>query len=258
MSYNWLVVMCLAGISMLATADTSAPNPIFTGGYMPNGSGLNPVAIIPPPPAAGSAAESRDLEAMHASLSLQGTPRFKLATADVGLLSPKSLWGFSCAAGLDISPETTPKTVALMRKLGPDIHILALQAKKYFGRKRPYMLNGQPTCTPNDEDRLSKDGAYPSAHSALGYGWGLVLAELLPARAAQIIARGRSFGDSRVVCNVHWLSDVEEGRTLASATIARLHAELAFRDDISAAREELAHGVPHSSDCSAEFSILGQ
>jgi acid phosphatase (class A) len=39
---------------------------------------------------------------------------------------------------------------------------------------------------------------------------------------------------------VHWLSDVEEGRTMGAATVARLHASADFAADLAAARAELA------------------
>jgi hypothetical protein len=47
--------------------------------------------------------------------------------------------------------------------------------------------------------------------------------------------RGLAFGQSRVVCNVHWQSDV-----LEAGFVARLHADAAFRVDREAARIELA------------------
>ncbi|MBY0421970.1 MAG: phosphatase PAP2 family protein, partial [Parvularculaceae bacterium] len=110
------------------------------------------------------------------------------------------------------------------------------------------MINKQPTCTPAEEARLCGNGSYPSGHSAIGFGWGLVLAEIFPERAAALVARGRDFGDSRRICNVHWLSDVEEGRIAAAATFARLQSEKAFAADLDAARREAA-SAPASKDC---------
>ena len=101
---------------------------------------------------------------------------------------------------------------------------------------RPFTVNGRPSCTPAHEAILRADGSYPSGHSALGYGWGLILAEAIPGRAAELVARGRSFGDSRRICNVHWLSDIEEGRIVATAVVARHNAEPAFQADLAAAR----------------------
>lgn len=163
----------------------------------------------------------------------------------------------SCAAGRAIDPEATPKTAALLRKAFPDFGIATGAAKRKYMRPRPFMSNGKPTCTPKSEPGLRGDGSYPSGHSAIGYGWGLVLAELLPERTNQLVARGRAYGDSRRICNVHWLSDVEEGRIVATAVFARLQAEPAFRADLKAAREELATlPAKPPGDCAAEAAAL--
>ena len=102
------------------------------------------------------------------------------------------------------------------------------------------MLNTQPICTPAQDQILRGNGSYPSGHSAIGFGLGLLLAELAPDRATSLVARGIAFGKSRVICNVHWLSDVEAGRVAASAVVARLHAVPEFRTDLEAARSEIA------------------
>ena len=81
-----------------------------------------------------------------------------------------------------------------------------------------------------------------------------------PGQADAILARGRAFGQSRVACNVHWLSDVEEGRLMASATVARLHDDAAFRADLAAARAEIASarakGLGPTGDCAKEAAQL--
>ena len=128
--------------------------------------------------------------------------------------------------------------------------------KRTYNRPRPFMVNGQPSCTPEWEPILRKDGSYPSGHSAIGYGWSLILAQLLPDRAAALVSRGRAFGDSRRVCNVHWLSDVEEGRVTAAMTVARLNADPAFRADLDAVRTELSTAKAPPAGCAAEASAL--
>ena len=121
------------------------------------------------------------------------------------------------------------------------------------------MVKGQPSCTPEWEAKLCQDGSYPSGHSAIGYGWGLILAELLPDRAAVLVKRGMDFGDSRRFCNAHWDSDIRAGRTVAGAVVARLHADPAFAKDLAAAKRELAGKglAPRARDCTAEANILG-
>ncbi len=75
-----------------------------------------------------------------------------------------------------------------------------------------------------------------------------------------MIARGRNYGESRLVCNVHWQSDVLAGRFMGAAAVARLHADPTFRADLDAARGEIARaqaqGVTPSEDCAAQAQTL--
>ena len=63
-----------------------------------------------------------------------------------------------------------------------------------------------------------------------------------------------------MVCNVHWQSDVIEGRFMGAAVVARLHADPQFRADVEAARAELADvrakGLKPTRDCPAEAEAL--
>ena len=63
-----------------------------------------------------------------------------------------------------------------------------------------------------------------------------------------------------MVVNHHWYSDVEGGRVVGAATVARLHADPTFRADLDAAREEIsavrAKGIPPARDCAAEADAL--
>ncbi len=54
-----------------------------------------------------------------------------------------------------------------------------------------------------------------------------------------ILQRGKQFGISRNVCNVHWNSDVLAGRMMGAAAVARLHANEAFQVDLRAAKDEV-------------------
>ena len=83
---------------------------------------------------------------------------------------------------------------------------------------------------------LKDNGSYPSGHAAVGWAWALILSEIAPARNDAILARGRAFGQSRVICNVHWQSDVIEGRFIGAAVVARLHADPEFRTELKSAK----------------------
>ena len=238
---------------------SSASRLMATPGYLPRGAAPDSLLLNPPPPAPGSAAEARDVAAAEAALALHGTPRWKLATQDA-LLSPETASAtFSCAAGFQISATNTPKLNALLMGTASDLGRSTSATKNKYKRPRPFTVNNKPMCTPEQDAVLRNDGSYPSGHSALGFGWGLILSEAIPDRAAQLVARGRAFGDSRRVCNVHWLSDVEEGRIVAAAVVARINAEPAFQADLAAARAEVAALKERNprANCAAEAATLG-
>ena len=236
--------------------------PGFLVGYLPTGSAPNPLLFLPPPPSPGSSSEARDQEASRDGLALRDSLRWQIAAVDADLTFPNAPHIYSCTIGTDIDETRTPHLYLLMRRTMTDLGLATYPAKTKYARKRPFLENGQPICTPQDNARLARDGSYPSGHSAIGFGWSLLLTEIAPDKAAELIARGRAMGDSRRVCNVHWLSDIEEGRTTAAATVARLHGIPEFESDLRVARQELAKaradGKSTQVDCVKEAEALAQ
>ena len=112
----------------------------------------------------------------------------------------------------------------------------------------------------SDEEALRDSGSYPSGHTAIGWAWGLILAEIDPEHANALIDRGRNYGHSRLVCNVHWYSDVQQGQFMGAAAVARLHGNPEFMADLAKARIELAYartlGLAPPRDCMAEAKVL--
>ncbi|WP_296599198.1 phosphatase PAP2 family protein [Phenylobacterium sp.] len=243
---------------------TSSPAPApplsYLPGYLAADARPDSLVLLPPPPAPGSAAQARDDEAARAAIALHGSPRWNMATGDAVLSFPKAAGTFSCALGTEISEQATPRLYVLLRRTLLDAGLSTYGAKNRYRRERPFVSNGAPICTPAEDAILRKDGSYPSGHSAIGWAWGLVLAQAAPERADALIARGRAFGQSRVACNVHWLSDAEEGRVVGTATVARLQNNAEFQADLAAARSEIAAaraaGKRPTGDCAAEAAAL--
>jgi len=231
-------------------------------GYLKPEALPNSLALLPPPPAAGSAAFALDQEVSRKSLALRGTPRWKLAAEDANLSFPHAAGTFSCALNAPITEQDTPHLTMLLRRTLADAGLSTYRAKNHYNRTRPFVVNNEPTCTPDEEGHLKKDGSYPSGHTALGWAWALILTEIAPDRADAILARGRAFGESRAICNVHWHSDVVEGRFMGAAAVARLHADPAFRAEVEAAKAEYAEvrakGLKPTRDCQAEADALTQ
>lgn len=245
----------LAVVGVLAQPPSPTPStmrPLLGQGYLSAEAAPDGLALVPPPPAPGSPEALADARSEAAALSLRGTLRWELARQDADLRSPAATGTFSCAADRVISPDATPRTDALLRRTLSDFARVSATAKQHYGRKRPFEGNGQPICTPEDEAVLRGNASYPSGHSTIGFGWALVLADLLPQRRAELLARGADFGESRRICNVHFASDVAAGRALALPVLERLLADPAFQDDLAAARAELMALAPIEPDCARE------
>ena len=262
-----LVLSCVAitaGCASLERQSKLAPvpeiHPGILAGYLKPEALPNSLELLPPPPATGSAALALDEEVSRKSLALRGTPRWDLAAKDAELMFPEAAGTFSCVLGVPIIEQETPHLFMLLRRTLADAGLSTYTAKNKYQRKRPFMQNHEPICTPKEEEGLRKDGSYPSGHTAIGWAWALLLTEIAPDRADAILARGRAFGESRNICNVHWHSDVVQGRFMGAAAVARLHADSAFRAEMAAAKAELeavrAKGLKPTRDCQAETDAL--
>ncbi|HEX6860716.1 MAG TPA: phosphatase PAP2 family protein [Caulobacteraceae bacterium] len=219
----------------------SAPTP----GYLSEP--MDGAALIGPPPADGSAKDLAEKGHYAQTRGLAGSPRWAQARFDAELTAAALGRGFGCAAGIEMSPQETPALYRVLGRVGGDIRSNIRAPKDHYQRARPAVGNTTPICVERSA-ALMGDGSYPSGHAMLGWTYALLLAELKPNEAEAILQRGKDFGDSRVICGVHYASDVEAGRTLASALVARLHAEPQFVADMAAARAELAGAKP-AADC---------
>ena len=239
-----LIALLAAGCgsyeSETVPAAVSEIAPGLLEGYLAADDLPNSFELVPPPPAQGSAAFALDEERSREYMALRGTPRWNQATRDANLHFPEAIEAFSGVVGIPITEEATPHLYMLLRRSLTDAGLSTYKAKNHYNRARPFMLNGEPICTPEDREALTKDGSYPSGHTAIGWAWALILCEIFPEHTDEILARGRAFGESRMVCNVHWQSDVNEGRFMGAATVARLHANTEFLADLDRAKREVA------------------
>jgi membrane-associated phospholipid phosphatase len=220
----------------------------------------NSLTLIPPPPTPGSAAFALDVEVAQNTFALRDTPRFTLAESDFELKVPHFVKVFSCALNTQITKENAPYLYNLLSRSFTDIGLSTYAAKNHYQRTRPFQYNHEALAAAEARAFLEKDPSYPSGHSAIGWGYALILTEIAPERENEILARGRAFGESRIVCNHHWYSDVVWGQFMGAATVARLHAAPTFLADLEAAKTEFAalraKGVPPAGDCQAETAAL--
>jgi acid phosphatase (class A) len=258
----------LAAVVAIATGcasvtPTTSPDQLSTGrpgyvmGYLKPADLPDSALLVSQPPLAASPAFAVDEEAYRSTRRLRGSPRWALATKDANLEFPPAAEVFSCALGIPISAEATPHLNMLLRRVRADASRANDKAKDLYKRRRPYLHYGDASCTPKEKH---KDDSYPSGHSSIGWAWALVLAEIAPDRSGPVLARGLAFGQSRMVCGVHWASDVEAGRIIGASVVSRLHADPVFSAQLKLARNEIdaahAAGLKSPLDCSAEAQAL--
>jgi acid phosphatase (class A) len=225
------------------------PRPTKLTGYFKTNP-LDGKAILGPPPAPDSPHGRADRTMFEETRKLEGSPRWKTAIQDNDLWGGGALKRFSCALGVELSEKQTPTTWSILHRIELDVRTIGTPAKDFYDRKRPLIGNDAPLCVPR-EDWMKTNASYPSGHSMVAWSWGLILAELAPAKADSVLGLGRESGESRVICGVHFLSDVEAGRTLGSAMVARLHSEPAFAADMATAKREIAAAKTAPTGCSS-------
>ncbi len=265
---RWLLVAVGVMIFLVCTcyhrlnASNEVPeiSPGVPDGYLFKIEHIDNILIIPPPPKEGSARFNQDQKISMENLSLMGTSRWDLAAQDADLTLPHAANTFSCALGISITEEKTPCLYMLLRRVAMDAAKGTYPAKLLYMRPRPFMVNQQATCTPQQENLLREDGSYPSGHAAMGWACALVLSEIFPKKSNALMARAWAYGQSRVVCNVHWQSDVIRARTVAAATVASLKLTPEFLEDLNAAKKELKRldpiGLAPTRDCIWEADVL--
>jgi acid phosphatase (class A) len=245
MKFGLMAFGLAAMLANTALAGDAPPAP--TAGYLAAGDAPDTIRILPAPPPAGSGREADDRAIFQATRSLRGSPRWDLATSDADLHAANGMADFACTLGRRLDPRNAPTLATIFARVSRDARAVIDPPKDKYARPRPYLADANaPICVDKTDD-LGRSPSYPSGHATQSWAWGLILAELAPDRATEILMRARSIGESRIVCGVHFMSDVQAGRDAGAVLVARLHADAAFRADLEKAKAEIAAAreTPH-------------
>jgi acid phosphatase (class A) len=216
--------------SLLIVLCAGLPSYAGESGFLSKDS-IDLLALLAPPPGLQDPRTKAELDELRQIQTTRTPERVAMAQADV----EETVFRLTVVLNKGLMPERLPKTAALFKKLTVDEEVATDPAKKGFARPRPYAVASdlQPVCP------LSKSGAYPSGHTTIGYYMGIVLAAMVPEQRAAIFARTQEFGESRMVCGVHYRTDIEAGRIAGTAMAAVLMNDPQFRAEFAAARAEL-------------------
>lgn len=225
------------------------------GGYL---TGKEPdfLNVLPPYPELNSIEDREDIATFKAWQQPGNSARWHLANADVKMHYDR----FVPAFGMEINPKSTPLLVHLLDRVEQDVQSVAFSAKSFYNRARPYQrFQMEHVCgaerAPAPEVPLNGGSSYPSGHTSFGWAAVLILADVAPERGQSLLARGREYGESRIVCSVHYPSDVVGGELVAATVVERLHSESAFRKDLDCAKQEHAAARKELDHVGAECRV---
>jgi acid phosphatase (class A) len=225
-------------------------------GYLANGE-LNFLQILPSYPVLQSKEDEVDVAVERQWQQPVDSARWRLAQAD----ADASYSRFAEAFGGEISADKSPLLVHLIDRAQADVSMALGEAKRYYNRPRPYQrFQFDHVCgfatAPAPDASLKGGNSYPSGHSAFGWTTAQVLAAVAPERAQIILARGREYDESRIVCAVHYPSDVMGGEVLSAAVLGKISTQSEFKRDLSCAQQEHAVNMKTSNQLSSECLAL--
>jgi acid phosphatase (class A) len=223
---NWarcLLAAALFGSPALALAQASAVAP----------GRIDPAVILPPPPADGSAQQQAELKELRELQALRTPDRLAQAEWDE---AHEDATAFAGVIGPAFDLKALPKTAALLAQVQSAQEALATQAKAHFHRARPFVVDPNLVgCRRGTKAYTS----YPSGHATMAYTIAPILEALMPAKADVIARRADDYAFSRLVCEVHYRSDLRAGQILGTWTASALLSAPALQSSFAAAQQEL-------------------
>ena len=180
-----------------------------------------------------------DLAFYNWGKSLRDTERGRKAHDDAENKFEYLCAQFSPAVGIELSYENTPAVCKLISRTMSTSSAATRNAKDFYKRTRPFDEFSERTGVPEMEESYHGSASYPSGHSTRGWTIALVLSELFPSHADEILTVGYQYGESRVIVGYHYESDVQAARVSSSAVMAVLHSNPEFCKDMKRAKREV-------------------
>jgi len=229
----------MATAAMMAATNLSAQEEEVVNAYFTTGEMPDMMVFLPGPPDSTSVAFMNDVARYYWGKEMRKDPeRAAEATRDAVYGLETILTEFEEAFGMKISKEDTPEIYKVLLEGTATCDSICTRPKREYMRRRPFMVFNEPTLYPEDEPALRKNGSFPSGHTLLGWSSALLMMEINPNRATEIMARGYRYGENRLVVGAHWQSDTDAARLAASVAYARLHTSERFLEQMRKAREE--------------------
>ena len=221
-------------LNPVCAQDDTTVDAYFTTGEMPD-----MMVFMPGPPDSSSVAFANDVSRYFWGKEMRKDPeRAAQATRDAVYGLATILTEFEEAFGMKITKEDTPEIYKVLLEGTATCDSICTLPKTRYGRTRPFIRFNEHTLVPEQEEGLNPHKSFPSGHTLLGWSSALLMMEINPDCANEILARGYRYGENRVVVGAHWQSDTDAARMAASVAYARLHTSERFLEQMKKAREE--------------------
>jgi acid phosphatase (class A) len=189
--------------------------------------------LLPPPPKAGSVDEQAEFQELK-KIAARSTPQELAAAAHDARDETPDI--FNAAVGFDVAAK--PETFKLLKLVVEEEDGDSKLAKAFFHRPRPYAVDASiKTCEPVKPGKPAN--SYPSGHASLAFSMAVVLASLVPEKSQAVLARASDYAEHRLVCGVHYRSDIVAGQQFGTILALKLMQNPVFRAQMDLAKAEL-------------------
>jgi acid phosphatase (class A) len=193
---------------------------------------LDVASTLTAPPASGSQSTQEELAVIH-HVELTRTPQQVIAAREDD--REQDIFIFRNVLGSGFKADRFPLAAALSSHIRDDEAATSKSFKKLFARPRPFQVDKtlRPVCTLTTEPN-----SFPSGHTLSGYLLAFTLVQIIPEKKTEILQRADEYANNRIVCGVHYPSDLKAGRELAYLMFGSMLANPRFQTELTAAREE--------------------
>jgi acid phosphatase (class A) len=191
--------------------------------------------LLAPPPALGSAAETKDLAAVVEAEK----DRDAAAAVEAEEDHARTVFRFADVMGAGFTPQNLPFATKFFERVFSDQNKIAKETKTYFARPRPFVVDSNLTPMVYPKPTPS----YPSGHTTFAYVMAILLADMVPEKAVPIFDRAAEYGYNRVVAGAHFPTDVEAGRISGTVIDSVFFHEPRFMTDFVRARAEVRRAL---------------